>query len=199
MALKFDDRLEKHRAPLLSNTKLCESFHRHFNATEGVFCEGSNWQWTIIYSGNSSLRRHNGHHGVSNHQPHDCLLNLLFRRTSKKTTKLRVTGVRGIHWYPVNFPHKWSVTRKMFPFDDIIIAPRDALRSIRSFRTICFWYLYQTIKLLIKKNWIWKFHLRMFKHYVIPELVTDVCEMSCHRKMHHCFVDSQLSTVITFN
>ena len=41
-----------------------------------------------------SLRwRHNDHAGVSNHQPHDCLLNRLFRRKSKKTSKLRVTGV----------------------------------------------------------------------------------------------------------
>ena len=31
--------------------------------------------------------------GVSNHQPHDCLLNRLFRRRSKKTSKLRVTGL----------------------------------------------------------------------------------------------------------
>ena len=30
--------------------------------------------------------------------------------------------VRGIHRWPVNSPHKWSVTRKMFPFDDVIIA-----------------------------------------------------------------------------
>ena len=29
----------------------------------------------------------------SNHQPHDCLLNRLFRRKSKKTSKLRVTGL----------------------------------------------------------------------------------------------------------
>ena len=35
--------------------------------------------------------RHNDHAGVSNHQPHDCLLNRLFRRKSKKTSKLRVT------------------------------------------------------------------------------------------------------------
>ena len=28
--------------------------------------------------------------------------------------------VRGIHRWPVNSPHKWSVTRKMSPFDDII-------------------------------------------------------------------------------
>ena len=37
--------------------------------------------------------RHNEHDGVSNHQPHLCLLNRLFRRRSKKTSKLRVTGL----------------------------------------------------------------------------------------------------------
>ena len=37
--------------------------------------------------------RHNGRDTVSNHQPHDCLLNRLFRRRSKKTSKLRVTGL----------------------------------------------------------------------------------------------------------
>ena len=42
--------------------------------------------------------RHNDHAGVSNHQPHGCLLNRLFRRKSKKTSKLRVTGLcAGIH------------------------------------------------------------------------------------------------------
>ena len=41
-----------------------------------------------------SLRwRHNGCDSVSNHQPHDCLLNRLLRRRSKKTSKLRVTGL----------------------------------------------------------------------------------------------------------
>ena len=41
-----------------------------------------------------SLRwRHNDHAGVSNHQPHGCLLNRLFRRKSKKTSKLHVTGL----------------------------------------------------------------------------------------------------------
>ena len=34
-----------------------------------------------------------GRDGVSNHQPHHCLLNRLFRRRSKKTPKLRVTDV----------------------------------------------------------------------------------------------------------
>ena len=38
-------------------------------------------------------RHHNGLDGVSNHQPHYCLLKRLFRRKSKKTSKLRVTGL----------------------------------------------------------------------------------------------------------
>ena len=46
-----------------------------------------------------SLRwRHNGRDTVSNHQPHDCLLNRLFRRRSKKTSKLRVTGLCAGNW-----------------------------------------------------------------------------------------------------
>ena len=36
--------------------------------------------------------RHKWRDSVSNHQPHDCLLILLFRRRSKKKSKLRVTG-----------------------------------------------------------------------------------------------------------
>ena len=32
--------------------------------------------------------------------------------------------VKGIHRWPVNSPHKWPVTRKMAPFDDVIMIPR---------------------------------------------------------------------------
>ena len=49
--------------------------------------------WVWKYSTSSSLWRHNGGDGVSNHRPHDCLFNRLFRRRSKKTSKLRVTGL----------------------------------------------------------------------------------------------------------
>ena len=37
--------------------------------------------------------RHNGRDSVSNHQPHHCLFNRIFRRRSKKASKLRVTGL----------------------------------------------------------------------------------------------------------
>ena len=50
--------------------------------------------WLTRYFVNYPLQwRHNGRDNVSNHQPHDCLLNCLFRRRSKKTSKLRVTGL----------------------------------------------------------------------------------------------------------
>ena len=66
----------------------------------------------------SSLQwRHNERHGVSNHQRHDCLLDCL----SKYQSSASLTFVRGIHRWPVNSPHKRPVTRKMFPFDDVIM------------------------------------------------------------------------------
>ena len=47
-----------------------------------------------FYEGDSTLHwRHNGWDNVSNHQLHDCLLNRLFRRRSKKTSMLRITGL----------------------------------------------------------------------------------------------------------
>ena len=66
--------------------------------------------------------RHNDPDGVWNHQPHGCLLNRLFRRRSKKTSKLRVTGLCVENSAgSVNSPHEGLVTRKMFPFDDVIM------------------------------------------------------------------------------
>ena len=48
----------------------------------------------MLFKNLPTLRwRHNGRDDVSNHQPHDCLLNRLFRRRSKKPSKLRVTGL----------------------------------------------------------------------------------------------------------
>ena len=37
--------------------------------------------------------RHNEHDGVSDHQPHDCLLNRLFMRRSRETSELRVADL----------------------------------------------------------------------------------------------------------
>ena len=84
--------------------------------------------------------RQNGRDSVSNHQPRHCLLSLLFGRRSKKTSKLRVTGLCvGNSPGPVNSPHKGPVTRKMFPFDDVIMwfcpVILELLRSMRTLLT----------------------------------------------------------------
>ena len=39
----------------------------------------------------------------------------------KHQSSASLAFVRGIHRWPVNSPHKWPVTRKMFPFNDVII------------------------------------------------------------------------------
>ena len=55
-----------------------------------MLCRALLWLGAILFS----LRwLHNGHDSVSNHQPLGGLLNRLFRRRSKKTLKLRVTGL----------------------------------------------------------------------------------------------------------
>ena len=62
---------------------LHNTFKRHYshqNRVSTLVAEALQW-------------RHNGHDSVSNHQPHDCLLNRLFRCRSKKTSKFRVTGL----------------------------------------------------------------------------------------------------------
>ena len=51
------------------------------------------WWKNLQFIQNTLQWRHNGRDSVSNHQPHDCLLNRLFRHRSKKTSKLRVTGL----------------------------------------------------------------------------------------------------------
>ena len=67
--------------------------------------------------------RHYGRDGVWNHQPHDCLLNRLLRRGSKKTSKARVTDLcAGNSPVTGEFPTQMPVTRKMFLFDDVIIC-----------------------------------------------------------------------------
>ena len=76
--------------------------------------------WTYI---TVSLRwRHNGSNGVSNHQPHDCLLSRLFRRRSKKTSKLRVTGLcEGNAPVTSEFPAQRASHAENVSFDDVII------------------------------------------------------------------------------
>ena len=61
--------------------------------------------------------RHHERDGVSNYWRIDCLLNRLFRCRSMNTSQPRVTGL-----CEGNSPHKGVESRKMFPFDDVIMV-----------------------------------------------------------------------------
>ena len=66
---------------------------------------------------------HNERDGVSNHQPHDCFSTVYSGADQRKhQSSASLAFERGIRRWPVNSPHKWPVTRKMFPFDDVIMV-----------------------------------------------------------------------------
>ena len=44
--------------------------------------------------------------------------------------------VWGIHRGPVNSPHKWPVTRKMFPFDDVIMRWHETITKHQKVQTL---------------------------------------------------------------
>ena len=92
-----------------------------------------------------------------NYQPHDCLLNLLFGRRSKKhQSPVSLAFVRGIHRWPVDSPYKGPVKRKMFPFDDVIMDIYKAiwvLSTVVPLITSCNNTQFDASVLLIMNNW----------------------------------------------
>ena len=92
--------------------------------------------------------------GVSNHRRLECLLNRLFRRRSKKTSNFASLAlVRWIHWGPGNSPYTWPVTRKMFPFDDVIMFPTK-INEMVDVKAWAIWKVLTWIRSLIgPANW----------------------------------------------
>ena len=85
--------------------------------------EAQTWEWGHIERD-----------GVSNHRRVDCLFNRLFGRRSQKTSKLRVTGLCEEN-SPVNWWIPRTITRKTFPFDDVIVKERRAAFAFRKSST----------------------------------------------------------------
>ena len=58
---------------------------------------------------------------------------------SKYQSSASLAFVWGIHRSPVNSPHKWPVTRKMFPFDDVImydVIPRYIMKGTPRYKSV---------------------------------------------------------------
>ena len=68
--------------------------------------------------------RHNGRDSVSKHQPYDCLLNSLLKRGSKKTSKVRVTGLCAGN-SPASNAENVSIWWRHHVWDEFLVDPYD--------------------------------------------------------------------------
>ena len=85
----------------------------------------------------------------------------------KHQSSASLAFVRGIHRGPVNSPHKWPVTRKIYPFDDVIM--------ISSAICDCFLCTYlPLLSTLILTKWsifcILQFQMHLKKVYILISL-----------------------------
>ena len=91
-------------------------------------------RYVILQYGNKTLVKHthikltalqwyhNECDGVSNHRSLDCLLNRFLQAQLKKhQSSASLASMRGINWWPVNYPHKGPVTWIIFPVDNVIM------------------------------------------------------------------------------
>ena len=93
--------------------------------------------------------------------------------------------VWGIRQWQMNSPHKESFTRKMFPFDDVIMSAWAGL-----FGADKNWHV---TKFCIHKQNTHDLHIRIFcieiyiPLYIIPLLLCQQCSTECNPAIHHAF------------
>ena len=91
----------------------------------------------------------------------------------KHQSSASLAFVWGIHRGPVNSPHKWTVTRKMFPFDDVIMT--GALG--------CLWlpFLIDTNKILLYHRLLIHIWIKSWWHFPLtsPEHFSTIFQNIC--------------------
>ena len=92
----------------------------------------------------------------------------------KHQSSASLAFVRGIHRSPVNSPHKWPVTRKMFPFDDVIMKATSHYWIPRRPKHVILRGV--AMALLFHKPWnlmsLWHISFRFLDH-MTPSKMTD--------------------------
>ena len=78
----------------------------------------------------------------------------------KRQRSASLAFVWGIHRGPVNSPHKWPVTRKMFPFDDVIMACRKC--NLHLDQDIEAWTKWPTLR-----RWCFQGHFRERNYHIL--------------------------------
>ena len=94
---------------------------------------------------------------------------------SKHQSSASLAFVWEIHRWPVNFPHKWPVTRKIFPFDDVIMPwPMDIRLVILAIieyaatfmHAVCFY------PVLLRLGNGWWFKRSQFTNVIFPPYIS---------------------------
>ena len=90
----------------------------------------------------------------------------------KHQSSVSLVFVRGIHRSPVDSPYKRPLTRKMFPFDDVIMwtAYQVIIRLGGGVSLVCLWTITHWVKLVSK-------HLDFLSRNVFEN---TICWTSCH-------------------
>ena len=107
----------------------------------------------------------------------------------KHQSSASLAFVRGIHRGPVNSPHKWPVTRKMFPFDDATMGTFGRFYSHVSHDVHTGYWLGEAVYLFNINNsyYIWtrwcKREINISVHSTHPGIVTPygVTELVQHQ------------------
>ena len=85
------------------------------NHSDGIWCR-KHYQYNDITWAS-------WHDGISNNQKIDCLFNSFFMLTSKTHQSCPLLKLcEEIYWWPVDFPHKGSVMRKVVPCHNAIMC-----------------------------------------------------------------------------
>ena len=104
---------------IFKSASTCQECHNVYTPVSVTFMAvaWATWRFTATWQWG-----HNERDCVSNHRRLHCLLICWFRPRSKKTSKLRVTGLcTGNSPVTGEFPAQKAVTRKMFPLDNVIM------------------------------------------------------------------------------
>ena len=93
--------------------------------------------------------------------------------------------VWGIHRWPVISPHKWSVTWKMYPFEDVIIFPvYSVVQNFKRFFPI--WH-FLIFNVMLPQNWLWVFRVSSLVPVSLFSYIMSKCTVSGIRLIRfHC-------------
>ena len=110
----------------------------------------------------------------------------------KHQSSASLAFVREIHRGPVNFPHKWAVTRKMFPFDDVIMKMWQAISRTSGTSTHCI-YMPRLILRLAPRKWETSLQSNAVSHWQDANLESAlyvITDAYVHQVKHEYSMDS---------